>query len=156
MVSTCPFTLELLVHIQNEEEMLSMFSTALVADVGFGRCWLFYQIKLVLINCIYKYCTFLHHCNGLFLKSFSWFWSFILISMKSYFPVYVLLQFQRKAVIDGVLKKTLRIMQNFFLIITSKKLFINLIFNAIYLSLTEEVTCTCIVYFFLFYIKFII
>ena len=37
-VSTCSFTLELPVHIQNEEEMLSVFSTALVADVGFGRC----------------------------------------------------------------------------------------------------------------------
>ena len=59
--------------------------------------------------------------------------------------------------------KTLRIMQiyshnsqNLSVIITSKKLFINLIFNAIYLSLTEEVTCTCIVYFFIFYRKFII
>ena len=31
-------TLELLVHIQNEEEVLSMFSTALDADIGFGRC----------------------------------------------------------------------------------------------------------------------
>ena len=32
------FTLELLIHIQNEEEMLYVFSTALVADIGFGRC----------------------------------------------------------------------------------------------------------------------
>ena len=48
--------------------MLSVFSTALVADVGVGRCSLFYQIKLVLINCIYKYCTFLHKCIGCFLK----------------------------------------------------------------------------------------
>ena len=30
--------LELLIHIQNEEEMLYVFSTALVADIGFGRC----------------------------------------------------------------------------------------------------------------------
>ena len=67
-VSTCSFTLELPVHTQNEEEMLSVFSTTLVADVGFGRCQLFYQIKLVLINCIYNYCIFLHQCNGLFLK----------------------------------------------------------------------------------------
>ena len=37
-VSTCSFTLELPIHIQNEEKMLSVFSTALVADVGFGRC----------------------------------------------------------------------------------------------------------------------
>ena len=37
-VSTCSFTLELPVHIQNEEEMLSVFSTALVADVYFGWC----------------------------------------------------------------------------------------------------------------------
>ena len=44
----------------------------------------------------------------------------------------------------------LRYSQNFSLIIISKKLFINLIFNAIYLSLIEEVTCTCIVYFFFF------
>ena len=71
-------TLELLVHIQNEEEMLSMFSTALDADIGFGRCYLFYQIKLVLINCMYKYCTFLPQCNELFLKvahGFKWLYS---------------------------------------------------------------------------------
>ena len=37
-LSTCSFTSELSVHIQNEEEMLSVFSTALVADVGFGQC----------------------------------------------------------------------------------------------------------------------
>ena len=37
-VSTCSFTLELPVPIQNEQEMLPVFSTALIADVGFGRC----------------------------------------------------------------------------------------------------------------------
>ena len=37
-VSTCSFALELLVHIQNDKEILSVFSTALVAGVGFGPC----------------------------------------------------------------------------------------------------------------------
>ena len=66
-VLTCSFTLELKMKM-NEEEMLSVFSTALVADVGFGRCLLFYQIKLVLINSMYRFCSFLHRCNGLCLK----------------------------------------------------------------------------------------
>ena len=39
-VLKCSFTSELPVHIQNEEEMLSVFSTALVAGVGFGRFYL--------------------------------------------------------------------------------------------------------------------
>ena len=70
-VSTCSFTLELYsAHIQNEKEMLSVFSAALVADVGFGRCYLFCQIKFMLINCIYKYCIFYINVLGCFLKLF--------------------------------------------------------------------------------------
>ena len=36
-VLICSFTSELPVRIKNEEEILSVFSTALHADVGFGR-----------------------------------------------------------------------------------------------------------------------
>ena len=56
--------IELPVHIQNEEEMLSVLSTALALD-GAN-----YSIKLnfVLINCIYKYCTFYIKVVGCFLK----------------------------------------------------------------------------------------
>ena len=37
-VLICSFTSELPVHIKNEDEILSVFSTALAADVCFGWC----------------------------------------------------------------------------------------------------------------------
>ena len=38
IVSTCSLTLDILVHICDEETMLEVFERVLKEDVGFGRC----------------------------------------------------------------------------------------------------------------------
>ena len=38
IVSTCSLTLDIPVHIRDEETMLEVFERALKEDVGFGRC----------------------------------------------------------------------------------------------------------------------
>ena len=37
-VSTCSFSLNIPIHVKDDEEMVTMFGKALLADVGFGRC----------------------------------------------------------------------------------------------------------------------
>ena len=37
-VSTCSFSLIIPIHVKDDEEMVTMFETALLGDVGFGRC----------------------------------------------------------------------------------------------------------------------
>ena len=37
-VSTCSFSLIVPIHVKDDEEMATMFETALLGDVGFGRC----------------------------------------------------------------------------------------------------------------------
>ena len=36
-VSTCPFSLIIPIHVKDDEEMVTMFETALLGDVGFGQ-----------------------------------------------------------------------------------------------------------------------
>ena len=37
-VSTCSFSLNVSIHVKNDEEMVTMFGTALLGDIGFGSC----------------------------------------------------------------------------------------------------------------------
>ena len=37
-VSTCSFSLIIAIHVKDDEQMVTMFETALLGDVGFGRC----------------------------------------------------------------------------------------------------------------------
>ena len=37
-VSTCSFSLSTSIHVKDNKEMVTMFGTALLNDVGFGRC----------------------------------------------------------------------------------------------------------------------
>ena len=37
-ISTCSFSLNIPIHVKYDEEMVTMFGTALLGDVGFGRC----------------------------------------------------------------------------------------------------------------------
>ena len=37
-VSTSPFSLNIPIHVKDNDEMVTMFGTALLGDVGFGRC----------------------------------------------------------------------------------------------------------------------
>ena len=37
-VCTCSFSSIIPIHVKDDEEMVTMFETALLGDVGFGRC----------------------------------------------------------------------------------------------------------------------
>ena len=37
-VFTCSFSLIITIHVKDDEEMVTMFKTALLGDVGIGRC----------------------------------------------------------------------------------------------------------------------
>ena len=38
IVSTCSFSLIIPIRVKDDEEMVTMFETALLGDIGFGRC----------------------------------------------------------------------------------------------------------------------
>ena len=37
-VSTCSFSLNIPIHVKDDEEMITMFGTAVLSDTGFGCC----------------------------------------------------------------------------------------------------------------------